>query len=103
NLCLDHVLRPSAQTSNKAPALILLHGYGSDENDLFSFAPELDDKYLIVSAKAPIRIQPFGNAWYGIDYDVNGIKSTDDKQAVKSRDLIVRFIDEVIAHYHADP
>ena len=25
----------------KAPLIIMLHGYGSDENDLFSFASEL--------------------------------------------------------------
>ena len=50
NLSLQHVIKPSSLSSN-APAIIMLHGYGSDENDLFSFASELPDKYLIVSAK----------------------------------------------------
>ena len=29
----------------------MLHGYGSDENDLFSFASELPSKYAIISLK----------------------------------------------------
>ncbi|HLS31315.1 MAG TPA: hypothetical protein VK021_10695, partial [Flavobacteriaceae bacterium] len=69
DLSLEHVLRPSSLTKEKAPAIIMLHGYGSNENDLFSFAPELDKKYLVISVKAPIPMQPFGNAWYAITYD----------------------------------
>lgn len=37
SLALDHLIRKSTLTEN-APMLIMLHGYGSDENDLFSFA-----------------------------------------------------------------
>ena len=36
-LPLAHVSRPSTLKEN-APLLVMLHGYGSDENDLFSFA-----------------------------------------------------------------
>src|SRR5699024_2137687 len=84
------------------PVIIMLHGYGSHENDLFSFAPELPDEYLIVSAKAPIAMPPYGNAWYNISLDPDGGKFTNDEQAVKSRDLIAQFIDEVVEHYQAD-
>ncbi len=103
NLSLKHLIKPSNLTDKKAPTIILLHGYGSDENDLFSFAPELDDKYLIVSAKAPMQMMPYGNAWYEINFDANQNKFTNDAQAVKSRELIVNFIDEVIESYNADP
>lgn len=102
-LCLDHVLRPSALASEKAPVVIMLHGYGSDENDLFSFAPDLDDNFLVVSARAPVPIQPFGNIWYQINLEPGAEKFTNDEQAKKSRDLIVRFIDEVVENYNADP
>jgi len=100
-LSLTHVIKP-ANTSEKAPVIILLHGYGSDENDLFSFASELPDKYLVVSAKAPMQMMPYGNAWYEINFDAGGDKFTNDEQAVASRDLIVKFIDEVVESYHAD-
>ncbi len=102
NLCLEHVLRASS-LKEKAPTIIMLHGYGSNENDLFSFSPQLDEKYLIVSAKAPIPMQPYGNAWYAITYEPGNKKFTNDEQAVASRDTIAEFIDEVIENYHADP
>lgn len=102
NLSLTHVIRPSNLTE-KAPLILMLHGYGSDENDLFSFAQELPEKYVVVSARAPIPMQPYGNAWYDISFDADMGKFTNDEQAVESRDLIVKFLDEVIDSYHVDP
>jgi len=101
NLSLEHLIKPSSLTG-KAPVIILLHGYGSDENDLFSFASELPEKYLIVSAKAPHTMQPYGNAWYEINFDADQNKFTNDEQAIESRELIVKFINEVVDNYHAD-
>ena len=60
----------------------MLHGFGSDENDLFSFASELNPAYAIVSLKAPIPMQPYGNAWYNIYFDNNNGKFSDDEQAI---------------------
>ncbi|MDR6301044.1 alpha/beta hydrolase [Mesonia maritima] len=101
DLSLTHIVRPS-NLIEKAPVIILLHGYGSDEHDLFSFAAELPEKYLIVSAKAPMKMMPYGNAWYEINFNAGGDKFTDDEQAIESRDLIVKFIDEVVENYYAD-
>ncbi|AEH02471.1 alpha/beta hydrolase [Lacinutrix sp. 5H-3-7-4] len=97
-LSLTHVVRESSLKEN-APLLILFHGYGSDENDLFSFATELPEELFIVSARAPYPMQPFGNAWYAINFDAEKGKWSDNEQAIKSRDLIASFIDEVIAKY----
>lgn len=101
-LSLTHVLRPSILSTAKAPVIIMLHGYGSDENDLFSFTDQLPKKYLIVSARAPLPMQPYGNMWYQIAYEPGNKKFTNDEQAVKSRDLIADFIDEVVEEYNAD-
>ena len=81
----------------------MLHGFGSDENDLFSFASELNPAYAIVSLKAPIAMQPYGNAWYNIYFDDNEGKFSDDEQAIESRDLVVTCIDEIISVYNVDP
>jgi len=101
NLSLQHIIKTPEVTAEKAPLLLMLHGYGSDENDLFSFAGELSKELFIVSARAPLAMQPYGNAWYEIYYDGNG-KFNNDEQAVASRDLIVKFIDELIAEYPVD-
>jgi len=36
-LSLEHNYKAPINTTEKSPAIIMLHGYGSDENDLFSF------------------------------------------------------------------
>jgi len=102
NLSLYHIIRESSITNGEAPLLIMLHGYGSDENDLFSFASELPKELFIISAKAPYSIQPYGNAWYAINIDAEKGKWSDDKQAIQSRNLIATFIDEVCDAYPVD-
>ncbi len=86
-----------------APAIILLHGFGSDENDLFSFASELPETHHIISLKAPIPMQPYGNAWYNIYFDNSDGKFSDTEQAIASRDLISNCIDAVVNVYNANP
>ncbi|QCE43206.1 alpha/beta hydrolase [Psychroserpens sp. NJDZ02] len=98
NFNLHHITRPSSLKEN-APLLILFHGYGSDENDLFSFASELTEELFIISVRAPYPMQPHGNAWYAINFDADQGKWSDNEQAIQSRDLIATFIDQVIANY----
>lgn len=98
-LSLTHLIRPS-DSDDKAPLLLMLHGYGSDENDLFSFAEYLPKKYTIISVRAPYPIQPMGNAWYAINFDANANKFSDTKQAVSSREKIKTFIKEAIEAYN---
>ena len=102
-LSLEHNYRASNNTSEKSPVIIMLHGYGSDENDLFSFATELPLEYTIISLKAPYAMQPYGNAWYAIHFDNVDGKWSDDAQAIESRDLVAKCIDEIIEKYEVDP
>ena len=102
NTSLFHISRPPKGNTSKAPLLIMLHGYGSDENDLFSFASELPEELFIISVRAPYQMQPYGNAWYAIYFDNTSGKFSDTEQAKVSRDLIAQFIDEVVAAYDVD-
>ena len=102
NFSLNHLKRESSISQGNAPLLIMLHGYGSDEHDLFSFASELPEELFIVSLKAPYRLQPFGNAWYAINFDAVQGKWSNNEQAIQSRDLIAKFIDEATENYPVD-
>ncbi|MDT0644042.1 alpha/beta hydrolase-fold protein [Zunongwangia sp. F363] len=103
DLSLYHLIKEPVKKQEKAPLLIMLHGYGSNEEDLFSFAGELPEELFIISVRAPLPMQPYGNAWYAIHWnDING-KFSDDNQARESREKISDFIDEVIAAYPVDP
>tara|TARA_B110000091_G_C13729660_1_gene438472 strand:+ start:78 stop:719 length:642 start_codon:yes stop_codon:yes gene_type:complete len=100
---LQYLVRKPKIASTKPPLLILLHGYGSNEQDLFSFAEELPDDLLIVSAQAPYEMGSGAYAWYAINFDdVNG-KFSDLKQAKISVDKIAVFIDQIKLKYKTDP
>jgi phospholipase/carboxylesterase len=99
---LKHLVRQPKVIQEKAPLLLLLHGYGSNEADLFSFANELPDEYLVISAQAPYSLGYGSYAWYAINFDADEKKFSDMEQAKTSRDLIVSFIDELILDYNID-
>ncbi|NAS13500.1 alpha/beta hydrolase [Poritiphilus flavus] len=101
-LSLHHIVRPSSLKDTPAPAIFLFHGYGSNEEDLFSFASELPEKLYVISARAPFSLQPFGYAWYAINFDAEYGKWTDVEQAIISRDIILRFMDEACEAYDLD-
>lgn len=99
---IEFLVREPKIKKEKNPLLLLLHGYGSNEEDLFSFASELPEEYYVISARAPYDLQPYGHAWYAITFDADQNKFSDDDQAIGSRDLIARFIDELILELPID-
>lgn len=99
---LHHLVREPKIKLDKNPLLLLLHGYGSNEEDLFSFASELPSEYYVISARAPYDMQYGSYAWYAINFDADENKFSDLNQAKESRDLVVNFIDELIANYPID-
>lgn len=102
-LSLFYLVKEPKIKKDNNPLLLLLHGYGSNEEDLFSFASELPEQYYVISARAPYPIPPYGNAWYAINFDTDQNKFSDNNQAIQSRDLIVKFIDELIVNYPINP
>jgi phospholipase/carboxylesterase len=104
NLSLHHLVRPSQEVlSGKPPLLLLLHGIGSHEQDLFGMAPLLDKRFFVVSARAPIMMMPGGYGWFNIPFTQGGAIVPDLDQAEASRLLLVKFIDELIEAYGVDP
>ena len=102
-LSLEYLVREPKIKTEKNPLLLLLHGYGSNEQDLFSFSSELPDEYYVISARAPYDLQYGSYAWYAINFDADENKFSDHNQAIQSRDLISNFIDELIQNYPIDP
>ena len=103
DLSLYHLIRPADNSEEQPPALFLFHGYGSDEADLYSFAGELPKNLFIISARAPIPLQPFGHCWYSINFGASFGKWSDTEQAIASREMIKAFIQEAIEAYGLDP
>ncbi|KGL62886.1 alpha/beta hydrolase [Polaribacter sp. Hel1_85] len=100
---LQYLVRQPITAVENPPLLILLHGYGSNEQDLFSFAEELPDEFLIISAQAPLPMGGRSYAWYSINFDDKNGKFSDLIQAKESIDKIAVFIDEIKTKYNTNP
>jgi phospholipase/carboxylesterase len=89
----------STQNNILHPALILLHGRGSDENDLLGLAPMFDPRMVIISVRAPYDFTHGGYTWFDLDDEGN----MDFDQILSSRDALVRCLDEIQKKYPIDP
>ena len=83
------------------PLLLLLHGIGSNEEDLFGLTPYLDERFVVVSARAPVTLDYGGYGWFRIDFTPRGLVA-DVEQAKKSLAMLPGFVDELVETYGAD-
>lgn len=98
---LKYLVRQPKIQIEKPPVLILLHGVGSNEQDLFSFADQLPDKYLVISARAPYKLGEGSYAWYQVGFS-GGKPVIDGDQEEKSRKIIIQFITELKKDFSFD-
>lgn len=102
SLSLHHLVRKPVAPGAKPPLLILLHGLGSNEQDLFSLAPEFDERFLIISARAPLTLMSGSYAWFHADLS-SGHPLINAEEAESSRTTLLQFIDEAARRYDVDP
>ncbi|MDJ1115498.1 alpha/beta hydrolase [Microbacterium dauci] len=83
---------PPAERAGR-PLLVLLHGYGSNEEDLFGLVPHLPEAFVVASVRAPLspRFPMPGYSWFTID----GVEGRDPDEVQASADAVLAFIDEV--------
>ena len=60
------------------PLLVLLHGYGANEADLFGLADQLPGEFVVASVRAPLAMGP-GFTWFpltgSLDYSFEAVKA----------------------------
>ena len=96
-----HVHRSSNEKSKKHPLVVLLHGYGSNENDLFSFQSFFPESHTIVSFRAPLTVFEGMYAWYEIYFE-NNVKSFNENTAKNSSNEIADEIKVICKQYNCD-
>ncbi len=97
-----HAAPPKTSAAEGAPLLLMLHGFGANEDDLFSIAPYVDERFLVISARAPVMLAPMSYAWFNLGITAEGIL-VDPNEVEQSRQLLHRFIEELIKNYPIDP
>lgn len=53
--------------------VVLLHGFGADENDLLSLAPHLPAGTVLACPRAPVQLPWGGRAWYPLQLNQTGV------------------------------
>jgi phospholipase/carboxylesterase len=100
---LSYRIKKATQSKGPHPALILIHGYGSNMDDLFSFANYLPEQYTIISLQAPLDSPFGGSAWYSINFDPNLEKWSDNYEAKISLNKISDQLDYFTSTYELNP
>ena len=103
-LSLHHLVQiptpaQAPRSSPLHPAILALHGRGSNEGDLIELAPHLPDRLLWVSPRASLALGPSSYEWYRVGV----IGRPDPDQVFSAIDTIDRFIDEILSAYPIDP
>jgi phospholipase/carboxylesterase len=81
----------AAAERGERPLLLLLHGYGADERDLFGLTPYLPPEYVVASVRAPLT-PPFpapGYSWYPIE----GLDGRDPVHVTDAASLVLDWLD----------
>lgn len=81
------------------PLVIFLHGFGSNEDDLFSLREQLPAGYNYLSLRAPLDVEPGAYKWFTRkpgEGDYDGVT----EQLADSQRLLGQFITQAQAKYH---
>lgn len=102
-LSLEYLTRPpQTEVTGKPPLLLQLHGIGSNERDLFSFADRVDRRFRVLSLRAPLTLATGGFAWFEVTFRPEG-NVANVEQLAAARERLLHFIQEAVAAYDADP
>jgi phospholipase/carboxylesterase len=103
-LSLQHLVQYPVSAQSQAsnvlyPAILALHGLGSNEQDLIGLAPHLPDAFLWISPRAPLVFGRNSYEWYRVQI----IGQADPEQVASTLGTIDHFIDEILSAYPIDP
>lgn len=89
----DSATRWSHLERERMPLLVLLHGYGADEHDLFGLVPHLPKDIAVASVAAPLA-PPWpmpGRSWYAIE----GLDGRSPEAVTVAAEAFLRWLDDV--------
>jgi phospholipase/carboxylesterase len=91
---LTFLERPATGTAEPW-LLVLMHGVGSNEQDLFGLAPLVPAHFHVLSLRAPFVLRPGSYAWFQFGVRPDGSRVIDAEQEQASR---ARLTTQIAAH-----
>ena len=100
DLPLKYLEQANPESINQ-PLVIFLHGYGSNEEDLFGIKDELPAQYNYLSVRAPIVLEEGSYQWFRKKGEGAYNGETDD--LTTSRKVLLDFVAQAAKKYHTQP
>lgn len=86
----------------RPPLLVMLHGIGADENDLFPLARHLDPRFRVVTLRAPRNYQ-IGYAWFDLEIRSDGSMRPNTAQAGETLVDLITWLRGASHRHQSDP
>lgn len=88
NLPLQHLYKAASAAEPLPWLLVLMHGVGSNEEDLFGLADFVPPAFHVLSLRAPYTMAPHMYAWFQFSVNPDGSRNIDEQQEKTSRALV---------------
>lgn len=102
DLPLHYSLRLPRVHIRRPPLLVLLHGIGGNDRDFLDLMTTIDDRYCILSVRAPFSLTAGSATWFSIDRG-SGVSLTNVPQAEYSREIVLKTIPEAAKQLKINP
>ncbi len=100
-LPLFYLVRPAHSGEVQSPLVVLLHGYGANEEDLFSLADTMPKECVVISLRGPHILAEGHYAWFSLHF-TSGNMVHDAAQAEASRSLLMEVVDTAVLEFNID-
>lgn len=100
---LHYLIRPAKNNTKPAPAVILLHGIGGNEQGLFKIKEQIPEKFTVISVRSPLKLGPDSYGWYRTDFSVPGKPVYNPAHVKEAGNLLFRFLEQIIKTHNLDP
>jgi phospholipase/carboxylesterase len=100
DLPLNYQEQTTAKSSHQ-PLVIFIHGYGSNEQDLFGIKDDLPATYTYLSVRAPMTLEEGSYQWFRQKGEGAYNGHTDDLKTAGQ--ILLDFIARAAKKYHTDP
>ena len=85
DLPITFLKRPALPGTPRPWLLVLMHGVGSNERDLFSLAGHIPAHFCVLSLRAPYRLGPGSFSWFDFSIEPDGGRRIDAAEEAASR------------------
>lgn len=92
-LPLNGLYRAAAVQTKQPWLLVLMHGVGSNAQDLFSLADYVPTHYHVISLEAPFAMGQEAYAWFMFSVQPDGTRLIDEAQEQRSRALVAQAVE----------